>query len=548
MRTFFTVLLGFAISTATSRGADASVTSTTGTPPPPRDVIARVHFAGAARISADRNSAAFTNIFCSAEARALEAQTLDKLARAPGAWFTNKIAPGAGDGSAPLRPLLDDFFNSEWLLEMREAAAGTLEYTLAIRLDSSRAALWQNNLTGLLKSWTQLPIQTIPGGWQLKKDLPPNLFRFVRVGDWVVIGCGENELPMTTDLTQQLAAGKPLVAPEDNNWVSANLNWPRLAQWFPVLGKFDFPKLDLGVMGRDGNLQLNGHFNLAQPLAPLAKWQLPDVIRSPVVSFTAVRGVGPWLARQSWAQSFEFQPPPDQFFIWAFSDLPFLTYAATPVKDTNASLVSLNSAVSAAFARHRNNPFLSQISMTMTSREILWHDVPIMTPFVQPLHEPGGDYLFGGFFQYLPGPQPLSPELAGQLNAPNLVYYQWENTSARLRDLPQLTQLLLLLTQHRQLGQDAAAQKWLDRIDPILGPSVTHATLTAPNEVTFRRTAPAGLTALELIALATWLDAPNFPGCDLTPLPPPKRGPHPFAHPAAPVTLTAPAPSPAKTK
>jgi hypothetical protein len=42
--------------------------------------------------------------------------------------------------------------------------------------------------------------------------------------------------------------------------------------------------------------------------------------------------------------------------------------------------------------------------------------------------------------------------------------------------------------------------------------------------LSFTRKAPGGLTAVELTALANWLEAPNFPGCDLS-LPAPKRLP-----------------------
>jgi hypothetical protein len=62
----------------------------------------------------------------------------------------------------------------------------------------------------------------------------------------------------------------------------------------------------------------------------------------------------------------------------------------------------------------------------------------------------------------------------------------------------------------------------LNHVGPTLGNSVTEITQTAPNELTFMRKAPGGLTAVELFALASWLEAPNFPGCDLQ-LPPPRR-------------------------
>ncbi|MGH7950680.1 MAG: hypothetical protein ACREFE_02000, partial [Limisphaerales bacterium] len=85
----------------------------------------------------------------------------------------------------------------------------------------------------------------------------------------------------------------------------------------------------------------------------------------------------------------------------------------------------------------------------------------------------------------------------------------------RLKELPQLAQLTLMLTGHKQLDAKSAAAKWLNRIGPTLGNTVTEITRTAPDELTFTRKAPGGLTAIELLALANWLEAPNFPGCDL---------------------------------
>ena len=125
------------------------------------------------------------------------------------------------------------------------------------------------------------------------------------------------------------------------------------------------------------------------------------------------------------------------------------------------------------------------------------------------------------FFPNSPKTRPLPPELFTLLARTNLVYYHWEITAERLEQLPQLTQLALMLTRHKQLDAQSAAGKWLDRIGPTLGNTVTEVTQTAPNELTFTRKAPGGLTAIELTALANWLEATNFPGCDLR-LPPPK--------------------------
>jgi hypothetical protein len=135
--------------------------------------------------------------------------------------------------------------------------------------------------------------------------------------------------------------------------------------------------------------------------------------------------------------------------------------------------------------------------------------------------------------------------LLKQLNTPNLVYYHWEITAERLKSLPQLSQFILMVTQHKQLDANSAAAKWLNQIGPTLGNSVTEVTQTGPNELAFTRTAPGGLTAVELTALANWLEAANFPGCDLrSPVrPPPPRRLLPRA-PGAPVAPARPAPAP----
>ena len=273
---------------------------------------------GGGKISADRDSAAFTNEFCSAEARAFEAEALDKLALAPSVWFQKKLPTGASNGATQLRPLLDDFLKSEWTFEMRDTTNGSPEYVLAIRLNDTRARLWSDNLRGLIEPWTKISAQTIPGGWRLKKDLPPNLFQFTRQGDWVVLDCGENKL--TGPQSPGVMAGRSA----ETNWLSVAVDWPRLAQIFPALREFDFPKISLQTFA-DGNgyLHFTGKLKLSQPL-PAGAVEIPtNEIIQPFVSFTAARGMGPWLARQRWFQPFKLQPQPDQFEFGHYREFRF---------------------------------------------------------------------------------------------------------------------------------------------------------------------------------------------------------------------------------
>lgn len=501
-------------------------------------VIARVYFAGTNSIcsdtdfSGDTNWAALENEFGSAEARALEGQTLDKLSRAPGLWFKDKLPGGAGDGSAQLRPLLDDFLKSEWIFEMRDTPA-TPEYALAIRLNTNRTQLWLNNLRSLLESWTKINARNIPGGWELKKDEPPNLFRIVRAGDWVVIGCGQDALPLSDAWSQE---GIPQT---DTNWLSANVDWPRLAQIFPVFARFDFPRIEMQVAGLEGNLKLTGKLDLSQPPPSLEKWQIPtNMIHQPLTSFTAVRGFAPWLKNQPWAKLLQLSPPLNQAFSWSQELSPLQTYIAAPVPNATNALAQLGQNLSTD--TNLESHFITPFGIQRSARAITWQNIPFVQPEIEAMSGPSGDFLVADVFANSPRGKAPPRELLQALERNNLVFYHWEITSARLRDLPQLTQLALMFTRHKQLGQNDAASQWLNRIGPSLGNCVTEVTQTGPTELTFVRTAPAGLTAIELIALANWLEAPDFPGCDLSlhsnPMVAPHRHHKKLMAPAPPVT------------
>ncbi len=501
---------------------------------PSTDLIAQVHFAGAEQISADTNAVAFTNLWCSPEARALRDQTLDKLSRAPGAWFRSKIPAGAGDGAAQLRPLLDDLLKSEWIFEVRDATNGSPEYTLAIRLDAGRAQLWSTNLAAVFQMWTGIPAaKDQSGNWELKKHQPPNLIRFARAGDWVVVDCGQDKLLLGNEILEQFLKTRPAVA--ETNWLTADLDWPRLARWFPLLKAVDLPETRWQAVGRNGDLRLDGKLIFPRPLAlTLEKWRIPvDAIHQPIVSFTAARGIAPWLEKQDWARPYEISPVPNQMFVWAMAGFPLQTFAAVPVPDAKAALAQFEQKMSAntGWQSHLMMP----VTMVMTNNQISWRGMPFIAPNLRALHEPAGDFLFAEVFPNSPKSRPLPPELFARLNRTNLVYYDWEITGERLKLLPQLTQLALMFTKHKQLAAQSAAARWLYHVSPALGVAVTEAAQTAPNELSFTRKAPAGLTAIELTALANWLEATNFPGCDLRVPPPKPRLPHPRV-PGAPVT------------
>ncbi len=500
---------------------------------PAQDLIARVYFAGAQKISSDADSRAFTNEFGCAEALAVERQTLDKLAQVPGAWLGNKLAAGAPNGFAQLRPLLDDLLKSEWVFEMRDAP-GSPEFALAIRLDNNRAQAWNTNLAALLPAWTGLGISPDnAGGWWLRKHEPPNLVHFARAGDWVVVDCGQDKLYLQNDILKSSALKNGALAP-GADWLAAEVNWPRLGELYPRLRSIDLPRVGIHVTGRSGNFLINGKLSLAQPLPPLDPWRVPtNALHEPFVSFTAVRGITPWLEKQNWALPYEITPMPGQFFIWSLPQIPFQTFAAAPVANGQSALAQIYSRLPRSNQPAESVPdFLSpSMHIEFSPNQIFFQGLPLLAPFIQVDHVQNGDFLIGGFFPNTPRSKPLPPELFAALAMANLVYYHWEITGERAKPLPELAQLLLLLSHHRQL--EGLAEPWIKKVSAGLGATLTMAVETGPQEITFTRTAPGGLSAVEFFALASWLEAPNFPGCDLRlPVRPAlPRHAHPHPHP-----------------
>ena len=175
---------------------------------------------------------------------------------------------------------------------------------------------------------------------ELKKHLPPNLIRFVRVGDWVVFGLGQDGLPLSDELVRQVTAEKRPAPVEKNAWVTADLDWPRLARWFPSINVFDLPRTQLQLVGRDHNLHLDGKSDFPAT-AGVEPREMADADgrHSPADQQLHRRARHRAVAeKQGWAQPYEISPVPNQMFIWATGQLPLQTFAAVPVPDGQKAL------------------------------------------------------------------------------------------------------------------------------------------------------------------------------------------------------------------
>jgi len=491
-------------------------------------LITRLHFVGTGGILAGAAGTNLSAIAALPETAALREQTFQKLAVAPYNFLRDRAAT-TNDETALIRPLLDDLFRTESFLELKDGTNDVPEMVFALRLDDDRARLWETNLAAVLVSWCGLPVTGIQAGgfdgWELRKHHDPNLFQFFRAGNWIVLGWGEDSLQLQPAILKRIRKTTRPVDQDTNNWLDAWVDWPALAPHQLAPRSVELPAMRLQVQGRKEFVRSELTMKFAAPLGlKLNPWRIPtNIIRNPIVSFTATRGLAPRLNETAEAKEFNLPPLPDQVYIWALAGIPQQTQLVAPVTDASNYMQQLAPGL-VAMANAFLSDHSSKDSMTAQSRAFTVAAVHTngeieftgMPPFVIPrlgvFHDSGSDYLAGGLMPAMKGKQPLPPELISEITRHgNLIGYGWEFTGERLKQWHGLFSLGQVILNPVAPDAGALADKWIQALWGKLGRSATEVLLTAPDEVTVIRNSTTGFTALELSGLAYWLDSPGFP-------------------------------------
>lgn len=508
--------LGLMLAVGCGKNDPPGPTSPAPAAPVVAEPVVRVLFAGGDAIRSATNAPGVNSLFNSPAAVALWRQTGQKLARAPFELLRSRLGENTNDFTGLLEPLLADLAGPESYLEIRRHAQETPELAFAIKLDAARAATWRTNLATVLSNWTHLPAQEGQfdgtAGWEIKKHDPPNLLRFVESGGWVFFGFGQDKLPLNEELARRTKSeGRP-APPTKDGWLNVELNWPRLADLLtPPLG------LPLGAMRltwglQDTDLRTRIEFQQPSPLPDLlVAWQLPtNLVSEPLVGATAARGLAGWLGRQPWLNQFKSLPPPNQALAWTLSGTPFQTYLAFPQADASNVVTQFGTEAAARFNTNLAKLRLGSIQVTNGSADL--RGLLFVSPFARAEKGPAGNCILLGAFVTPTNNPPAPTELWQQIfSRTNLVYYDWELTVERLKALRIASQLVMFLSRQPQLRETTPTFQWLDSLTNNLGNTITEMSQTAPDTLTLQRKSAVGFTALELVALANWLDRTNFP-------------------------------------
>jgi hypothetical protein len=495
----------------------------------PTRVLVHWHFAGPETLQSLQPTES-ARLWAQPETRALWNQTLDKLARAPRRWGLDP------DQSAELvRPLMADLFRTEHAFQWQETGGTTTEWILAVRLDPASMGLWQTNLHRLFRGWTrQEPVAEPAWGgfrWPAPAGTGIRQILLARGDGWLVLAGGPDELPLARGWLREIQTGHRPLPQATQHWARLRVDWPalerRLPGWLKELG---LPLTDTlaTVSGQQIQFRTELQFPKAHGWEPVP-WLFPsNLIREPLVGFCAARGLAPrlrpWLERAG----LKLSPVPNQVCAWSLGAAPFQIFLSVPVNDATNTMRELCRVLPPWFNTNSQGRALGWWVVPTNLPAITWEGMPFFGAFCRPaFEEPRQGFIFAGLFPNSPARQSPPPELYHQiLSRTNLVYYDWELGGERVRSWQLLSQVVLLLADRRQLDPSTPGARWMSMLSTNVGNVGTSLVVTGPDRMLLTRTAPLGLTGLETVLLAHWLEAPGFPwGWDWPPMPQPRRHP-----------------------
>jgi hypothetical protein len=392
--------------------------------------------------------------------------------------------------------LLEDLLCRESYLEVRQAPAQPCEWALAIRLDPARAALWKTNLGAAAH------------------------LSLTRAGDWTLLGLAPDQAPLLGEFAARIRRGHALFqAPATNGWLEAQFDPRRLAAALALDWPLpeDLAQVSFSAGGDGATVLEHAQLNFSKPLnLKLEPWTLPaPLVAGQVTSFTALRGLDPWLASLNAWNDLNLGSPPNQAYFWALRGVPLLSFFAAPHPDAGNQVSRLSALLlqkcSPWFA---TNP-AARFQKAKAFNGLEWKGIPYIYPFLKSIAVGSNSFVFAGLF-LPPGDTnascPLPPDIVKHLESrKGLLAYSWELTAPRVNEWIRIGQSFRLLAQKAQLPPSSAALTWLTAAGPKLWPSVTEVTQTAPGQLSFERRSSLGLTAVELHLLADWLESPEFP-------------------------------------
>jgi hypothetical protein len=266
-------------------------------------------------------------------------------------------------------------------------------------------------------------------------------------------------------------------------------------------------------VGQNENLRTTGRLSFPQVVTgDLDPWKVPtNLISEPMISFTAARGVRGILDRVDVLKRLRLGPMPNEVYAWGQQVGEFTSYLAFPAEGLKDRLADVAEAAPTLLPEWARTLGLARFSYVATNATVQWKDLlPVVVPVLHSTEALGREH---GLISLFPPAyiKPPPEDLLNQLHRSNLVFYSWEITYPRLIQWRTMSQLVSVLTETPQLRTNQPALPWLMTVESRLGNAVTEVTRVSPSEWEVSRKSQLGLTAMELVYLARWIESTTFP-------------------------------------
>lgn len=478
------------------------------------NAAARYHCAGSAQLTGNTNLSTLQKALALPSAVAVQKLALARIS----GMLANGLNFGTNASAASfIEPLLSDVLETESLGTFSGTATNSLNFVLALRLDSKRAQSWHENLEKALGGTGEKFATKEFNGWRWNRGAADSIW-IMTARDWLLVGRGDDLLPVQVEYLRQVSReGRPGPA-LTNNWLEADLDSARLAAWLPDWSRLFRPaRIKLSVAGEKDNLCMTARMIYPEAIPwKSGSWQMPtELVQGSIISFTAGQNVAAFLNLSPAFSQLDGDPLTNQFHAWALNGLPFLTYMAWPVVNATNALEKLSIEASDAFSPELQQFNGTELLWLADQRKLILSNLRVIAPTLESVQDQAGEFLLLSVFPRPPANQPAPDELWKQINGrTNLVYYDWELTGPRLQQWRLLGRMLLSrsrMPMHDMMYARLVEDKWLGELAPLVGNTVTEITRTAPNELSVVRNAPVGFTGIEMFLLLDWLNTVGSP-------------------------------------
>ena len=405
-------------------------------------------------------------------------------------------------------------------LEIRHPTNEPGQSVFAIHLADPRAGVWETNLAIALESLMGIHPQPLANGlhgWSLTKHHVPNFIEFRRVGEWALVGAGQDRNDLLGEIAGRIERDHAPSAPGATNyWLQAAFDPVRAFGALRPAAAVpnDLPVIALTITGDGAKVLTHATLDFPKPLnLPREPWSIPtNLVRGRLASFSAMRGVQSLLSSSPWWSTPKNGPPPDQWSAWTADGSPLQVYLAAHFADASNTVSRLTDVLLRDGNAWLSAHAIGSFQAAPDGNGAVYTGAPLVTPFVK--LEPENNVVYAGLLaQSTPSTNGnIVPELVRELAArTNVVALDWELAGPRMESCLYLTQVLRIFCRHPQLVMNSPAAVWLNSLSPRLDKSLTWVSQTAANQLTVERQSTVGLTSLELNLLAGWLESPEFP-------------------------------------